>query len=85
MNGMHNYAFTQHENTFSPIELKQLLEEAGLSILGVEIKRNEIAESYLSQYPDDPAMKNLENWEAFEKENPDTFDKMINIWACLKD
>ncbi len=84
MNGMHNYAFTQHENTFSPIELKQLLEEAGLSILGVEIKRTEIAESYLDQYPNDPAMKNLENWEAFEKENPNTFDKMINIWACLK-
>ncbi len=83
MNGMHNYAFTQHENTFSPTELKQLLEEAGLSILGVEVKRTEIAESYLDQYPNDPALKNLENWEAFEKENPDTFDKMINIWACL--
>jgi lantibiotic modifying enzyme len=39
---------------------------------------------YLSMYPDDPALTNLDNLHDYEKHNPRTFRDMYQFWCCRK-
>ena len=82
ISGLHDYIFNVHEITYTPLELKELLAQAKLKLLGIDGEKSGVARQYLEQYPDDPAMKNLDNWEEFEKQHPDSFKGMIHFWAC---
>ena len=37
--------------------------------------------SLIHLIPGDPAMQQLDNWETFESENPDTFTNMYEFWV----
>ena len=37
--------------------------------------------AYKHRFPNDPAASNLEQWEIFEHENPDTFLGMYQFWV----
>ena len=39
---------------------------------------------YLSKFPADTAMIDLASWDAFERENPDTFSAMYQFWVQKK-
>jgi tetratricopeptide (TPR) repeat protein/2-polyprenyl-3-methyl-5-hydroxy-6-metoxy-1,4-benzoquinol methylase len=69
----------QEHRTTLP-DIAAALAENGLTFLGFEIdawaKRR-----YAVQFPDDPALANLDHWRAFENENPLTFVRMYQFWA----
>jgi len=81
--GLHDFVFNSHELRTSPLELKQLLDQHGLEFIGFDIPRGDLIAEYKARFPQDPNMTNLENWDAFEKDNPTTFKEMMQFW-CIK-
>ena len=61
-------------------EIGGFLKENGLSLLGFEIS-SDVLYAYRQRFPGDPAAVNLENWQAFEADHPDTFAAMYIFWV----
>ena len=55
------------------------LRENKLVFLGFEID-DKILRAYAQRFPDDPAATDLERWDVFEQEHPDTFIGMYQFW-----
>ena len=73
--------FHVQEHRFTLPQIGRLCSKLGLTFLGISITR-EIAAQYAADFPDDPAMTNLDNWHDFEGKNPDTFWGMYQFWVC---
>ncbi|HZM05626.1 MAG TPA: class I SAM-dependent methyltransferase [Candidatus Saccharimonadales bacterium] len=55
------------------------LKDNGLTFLGFEMDGATLR-VYKRRFPDDPAATNLDHWQAFEDDNPDTFSNMYVFW-----
>jgi tetratricopeptide (TPR) repeat protein/2-polyprenyl-3-methyl-5-hydroxy-6-metoxy-1,4-benzoquinol methylase len=55
------------------------LRDNDLTFLGFEMDDATLL-AYRRRFPDDPAATNLQNWHAFESENPDAFSGMYRFW-----
>jgi SAM-dependent methyltransferase len=55
------------------------LEDNGLTFLGFETD-DATLQAYRRRFPADPAVTNLDCWQLFEKDNPDTFSGMYMFW-----
>lgn len=58
------------------------LDRIGLTFLGFEVLPAGVAEAYRARFPGDPAMVDLGNWDAFERDNPLTFRTMYQFWCA---
>lgn len=72
--------FHVQEHRFTIPQLKDFLSAEGLEFRGLQIYPHVMAQ-YGKAYPDDPDGLNLDNWHAFEQENPDTFREMYRFWC----
>ena len=70
------------EHVFSPIDIKQALARLDLTFLGFEFRNPAHERAYRARFPDDPACDSLDDWDAFEAENPDTFIGMYQFWCA---
>lgn len=75
--------FHEQEQSYTPAELTQMLEQLNLRFLGFEISDQSVKHRYLQKFPSDPAMINLENWDQYDQQYPDTFSEMLVFW-CQK-
>ena len=71
--------FHVEEHGLSPLQIGRFLMENGLGLLGFEVGED-VMGAYRVRFPGDLAAVNLENWAAFEAENPDTFMGMYQFW-----
>jgi 2-polyprenyl-3-methyl-5-hydroxy-6-metoxy-1,4-benzoquinol methylase len=55
------------------------LRENGLTFLGFETD-SAILGAYRRRFPDDAAATNLDHWQTFENDNPETFSRMYMFW-----
>jgi tetratricopeptide (TPR) repeat protein/SAM-dependent methyltransferase len=76
--------FHVQEHTFGMTDIIRFLSDNALEFLGFEI-RPHVARQYAQRFPDDPAKTNLDHWNAFEQENPDTFLTMLQFWVQRRD
>jgi len=83
ISGLHDLIFNVNENRYSPKELKAMLHQEGLEFLGFDHMNTAVPDQYAAAFPHDPAQRNLENWDAFEKKHPETFGFMYHFW-CRK-
>lgn len=60
-------------------QIKTFLHDHHLNFLGFEIE-TEVQRAYQLRFPDDRAATNLDQWQTFEQENPDTFGNMYQLW-----
>ncbi len=60
-------------------EIAAFIKENGLTFLGFETDHATLG-AYRRRFPDDPAATNLENWQAFENDNPEIFARMYMMW-----
>jgi hypothetical protein len=67
----------EHQMTLADIDV--FLRDNGLAFLGFELPPG-ILHAYRKRFPGDPAATNLNHWQAFESDNPDTFLGMYNFW-----
>ncbi len=72
------------EHRFTISQLKSMLERHSLNFLGFNIVDPRSMLSYIEEFPDDPDCIDLDNWENFEKEKPQTFAGMYTFWCNLQ-
>src|SRR5579864_2641940 len=85
MSGFRDLLCPAHEVTFYPAELKPILQAVGLRPLGYRnIKPADRAE-YVQRFPQDPYMRDLDLFDAFESDHPDIFrGELQMLWAQSK-
>jgi SAM-dependent methyltransferase len=74
--------FHVQEHRFGLPEIKELLATVGLRLIGFLLPPD-AAKAYGERFPEDKAMADLDHWNAFEAEYPDTFAGMYVFWAQL--
>jgi len=74
--------FHVQEHAFDLAEIAAMLEEAGLSALGLsrQIERAALA-AYRGLFPEDPAHADLLRWHAVEERHPEIFGAMYAVWC----
>ena len=75
--------FHEQEQSYTPTDLAKMLEKLNLRFIGFELPDQSIKQLYLQKYPSDTAMTNLENWDHYDQQHPDTFAGMLVFW-CQK-
>ncbi len=74
--------FHVHEVRFDIPAIQNYLDRHNLEFINFENIEVVIA-GYRKTFPDDSECRNLDNWNAYEKANPDIFNHMYNFW-CRK-
>ncbi len=80
MSGVRDLLFHVQEHRFTVPQLAALLAGAGLNFLGFDLTVD-IARRYRARFPHDKDMIDLDCWNVFETENPDSFAAMYQFWA----
>jgi SAM-dependent methyltransferase len=81
--GCRDFLFNAEEHAFDPPAIAAMLKALDLDFLGFEFADSAPARAYAQAFPDDTAMTDLDNWDAFEEKNPSTFRNMYQFW-CRK-
>ena len=64
--------------------VKSVLGDLDLSLLLMRISNPLFKREYLSMFPDDSGVKNLDHLHAYETHNPRAFRDMYQFWCCRK-
>jgi len=72
--------FHVQEHRLSLTEIGAFLRENWLTFLGFDLD-SDVRRAYGRRFPDDVAGINLEHWQRFENDNPDTFSGMYQFWV----
>jgi tetratricopeptide (TPR) repeat protein/2-polyprenyl-3-methyl-5-hydroxy-6-metoxy-1,4-benzoquinol methylase len=72
--------FHIQEHRFTLPQIQRQLGELALHFIGFSLEPH-ILRRFEERFPEDKAMTNLDSWNAFESENPDTFSGMYQFWV----
>lgn len=81
LSGLHDLVFNVQEHRFTPTELKQLLDQSGLRFLGFDHVNLAVPAQYETMFGPSSSKADLDNWESFEQNHPDTFAEMYQMWC----
>jgi SAM-dependent methyltransferase len=71
--------FHIQETTYTLPELKKIIDDLGLEFYRFKMPDLKTEKLYREKFPDDPNMKNLDNWHEFENARPETFAGMYKM------
>jgi len=80
--GLRDLVFHPMEHRFTPLQLQELLDGAGLRFLGFQHNRPEVAGWYRDRWPEDDGQRDLSRWEEVERAHPRAFSGMFVFWAA---
>ena len=80
MSECRDFLFHTQEHRMTLPAIKRFLAEQNLRFVSIEVA-SVTARQYATHFPNDPAMTNLDNWDAFERDNPHTFETMYRFWV----
>jgi SAM-dependent methyltransferase len=72
--------FHVREHRFTLLQIKALLRAFGLHFIGFLLEPS-VIHTYRARFPDDTSATNLDHWDDFEREFPDTFVGMYKFWV----
>ncbi|MEY4708387.1 MAG: hypothetical protein RJB58_2110 [Pseudomonadota bacterium] len=72
--------FHVQEHHLTLASIGRFLDDQGLVLLGFCVDDDVLA-AYRQRFADDPAATDLEHWQEFERDNPDTFAGMYQFWV----
>jgi SAM-dependent methyltransferase len=81
LSGTRDLLFHVQEHRFTVPQIAASLDQLGLSFDRFVSFGREDVTKYRARFPDDPAMRSLANWAAFEADNPGTFAGMYQFWV----
>jgi len=81
ISGVRDLLFHVQESTFTFLKIKEVLQTLNLQLIGLQISNDKVKGNYLTKFPGDTTMTNLDNWHEFESENPDSFKEMYIFWC----
>jgi 2-polyprenyl-3-methyl-5-hydroxy-6-metoxy-1,4-benzoquinol methylase len=71
--------FHMQEHRLTLAEIDGFLRANNLRLLGFSLEDAVLA-AYRKRFPGDPAAVNLDHWQAYEKDHPETFSGMYQFW-----
>jgi 2-polyprenyl-3-methyl-5-hydroxy-6-metoxy-1,4-benzoquinol methylase len=80
ISGCRDLLFHVQEHRLTIPQIKEFLEGEGLAFIGFLLDATTTQE-YRARYPHDAAMTNLDCWDAFERDRPETFAGMYQFWC----
>jgi len=80
ISGCRDLLFHVQEHRLGLPQIKEFLDREGLAFIGFELDARTLQE-YRARYPHDASMTNLELWNAFEGDRPETFAAMYQFWC----
>jgi hypothetical protein len=80
VSGCRDLLFHVQEHRLGIPQIKKFLDSEGLAFIGFELDVNAL-QDYRARNPHDVAMTNLECWDAFERDRPETFAAMYQFWC----
>jgi len=80
ISGCRDLLFHVQEHRFTIPRIKEFLDSEGLAFLGFEFNAGAL-QDYRMKYPSARAVTDLESWDAFEREHPNTFVGMYQFWC----
>jgi ubiquinone/menaquinone biosynthesis C-methylase UbiE len=72
--------FHEHELRVTIPQIQRFLAENGLDFIGWDLPP-ETRQLYTREFPADPAIVELDNWQRFEEKYPRTFSQMYKFWV----
>ena len=72
--------FHSQEKCYSLIEIKDMIEKANLEFLGFTLSKD-IKDKYMETNKDIKSLKDLQQWDKFERMNPNSFREMYQFWT----
>ncbi|MCX7313870.1 MAG: methyltransferase domain-containing protein [Alphaproteobacteria bacterium] len=78
--GCRDLVFHVREHRLAIQRIAELLTAEKLAFIGFELDAGALRD-YRARYPADPAMTDLSNWDAFERDRPATFASMYQFWC----
>jgi hypothetical protein len=78
--GCRDLVFHVQEHRLALPQIKEFLDAEKLAFIGFELDAGALR-NYRAKYPNDPPMTDLESWDAFERDRPDTFAAMYQFWC----
>jgi tetratricopeptide (TPR) repeat protein/SAM-dependent methyltransferase len=73
--------FHVQEHTFDLPAIGEAISTLGLEFLGFVHSDPSVPAAYRARFPDDPDATDLDCWNRFETDNPDTFAAMYQFWV----
>jgi hypothetical protein len=80
ISGCRDLLFHVQEHRFTIPRIKEFLDSERLEFLGFEMHAGAL-QDYRTKFPSTRAMTDLECWDAFEREHPNTFVGMYQFWC----
>jgi 2-polyprenyl-3-methyl-5-hydroxy-6-metoxy-1,4-benzoquinol methylase len=80
VSGCRDLLFHVQEHRFTVPQIAQAIEQLGLEFVGFDSLDLDAVAKYRARFPADRDMRSLANWDAFERDNPDTFPNMYQFW-----
>ena len=71
--------FHVQEQRLTIPQLKSAIDAIGVRFLGFHVPHSKVIESYRARFPHDVTLTDLDNWQAFETDNPYTFVGMYQF------
>lgn len=84
LSDLRDLVFHRQEHRYTPAQLRQLIDEAGLEFLGFEFNSPKPLTGYRARFPQDLTAANLDNWATVELENPGLFSNCYRFWVRHK-
>lgn len=84
LSDLRDLVFHRQEHRYTPQQLRQMIDAAGMEFLGFVFTSPQPLTSYRKRFPADTAGTNLDNWAAFEIDNPDLFANCYRFWLRKK-
>ncbi|MEK9970298.1 MAG: hypothetical protein VW600_14255, partial [Ferrovibrio sp.] len=84
LSDLRDLVFHRQEHRYTPAQLRRLIDEAGLEFLGFEFNSPKPLAGYRARFPGDATAVDLDNWAAFELENPGLFSNCYRFWTRHK-
>ena len=82
LSGCRDMLFHVQEQCFTLPQVRAMIESLGVQFLGFEFADSGItAVRYLARFASDPLMRDLDNWDRYEQDNPDAFARMYQFWV----
>jgi 2-polyprenyl-3-methyl-5-hydroxy-6-metoxy-1,4-benzoquinol methylase len=86
ISGCRDLLFHVQEHSFSLPDIAAMLERLDLRFLGFEFPDGAATQArYRARFPRDRDLSDLQSWDRFEQDHPDTFGRMYQFWACRRD
>jgi SAM-dependent methyltransferase/predicted negative regulator of RcsB-dependent stress response len=80
LSGCRDLLFHVQEHRFTVPQIADAIRELGLVFVGFDALDLATVAKYRARFPGDPEMRSLDNWDAFERDHPDSFPNMYQFW-----